>query len=117
MKLSVSTIVTVIALLLSKIKGSAIIYIPSTEPANTPCPSSQNVCFTLNEWIKSHTHPFANGTTVMLLSGIHFINSTLDSLLIKKVCHILFTGHPHEQTTVECSYKSRLVLVFMMQRR
>ena len=43
----------------------------------------------------------------MLLSGIHFINSTLDSLLIKHVSHIVFTGHPHEQTTVECNYKSR----------
>ena len=107
MKWSVNTIVTVIALLSSNIKGFAIIYIPPTEPANTPCPSSQNVCFTLNEWIESRTHLFTNGTTVMLLSGIHFINSTLDSLLIKHVSHIVFTGHPHEQTTVECNYKSR----------
>ena len=84
----------------------AITYVRPTEPIDTPCPSSQDACFTLTEWIESGTHPFTNGTTVSLLSGLHFVNSTVNTLLIKHVSFIVFTGQPHEQTTVECNYKS-----------
>ena len=89
-------------------------YVLPTEPPDTPCPSVQNVCFTLNEWIESDTvtHPFVNGTTVSLLSGIHFINSTVETLLIKHVSSIVFSGQPHGQTTIECHYKSRFGFKF-----
>lgn len=92
------------ALLVYKaISTSAITYVVPTKPL-TSCPSLQDDCFTLNEWIESGTHPFTNGTTVSLLGGIHFINSTLDSLLIQCVSSIVFTGDPQQQTTVECNY-------------
>ena len=87
-------------------QGVAVIYILPTEPANTPCPSNQNTCFTLNEWIENGTHPFTNGTTVSLLSGIHFINSTVNFLLIENVSSIIFSGQFHRETTVECNYRS-----------
>ena len=80
----------------------AITYVVPTEPCNSSCPSPKNACFTLNEWIENGTHPFTNGTTIMLLSVIHIINSTLK--LIQQVSSIVFAGHPHEQTTVECNY-------------
>jgi hypothetical protein len=91
-------------LLYKAISALAITYVVPTKPLNSPCPSLQGDCFTLNEWIESGTHPFTNGTTVSLLSGIHFINSTLDFLLVQHVSSVIFTGHSREQTTVECNY-------------
>ena len=99
MKCSVSGIEFISVLLLYKAilyYVLAITYVVPTKPLNSPCPSPHNGYFTLNEWIESGTHPFTNGTTVSLLSGIHFVNSTLDSLLIQHVSSIVFTGHPHE---------------------
>ena len=74
-----------------------------TKPLNSPCPSAQDGCFTLNEKIESGNDLFINGTTVMLLCGTHFINSTINSLLIQHVSSIVFAGHPYEQTTIECN--------------
>ena len=112
LKYSVSFIVT--ALLLFRIFGitCTVIYILPTEPIDTPCPSGQNTCFTLNKWIESSTHPFTNGMTVMLLGGIHFINSTLNFLLIENVASISFSGQLNRDTTVECNYRSRFGFKF-----
>ena len=82
----------------------AITYVVPTEPFNSHCPSLQGDCFTLNEWIESGTL-FTNGSTVSLLSGIHSINSSLNFLLVQHVSSVIFTGHPHEQTIVECNYR------------
>lgn len=114
MKYSVSILC---ALLLFKIilhHGIAVIfiYIPCTEPVNTPCLSDQNNCFTLNEWIESGTLLFTNGTIVSLQSGIHFINSTSNFLFIEYVSSIILIGHPYEQTTVECNYRSKFGFKF-----
>ena len=38
-------------------------------------------CRTLNEWIENGTSPFTNDTTVVLLPGLHLINSTRDRLV------------------------------------
>ena len=35
------------------ILAMAITYVVPTEPFNSPCPSLQGDCFTLNEWIES----------------------------------------------------------------
>ena len=92
-------------LLYNATSALAITYVVPTEPFNSSCPSRQGDCFTLNEWIESGTHLFINGSTVSLLSGIHSINSSLDFLLVQHVSSVIFTGHPHEQTTVECNYR------------
>ena len=42
----------------------------------------------------------------MLLGGIHFINSTLNFLLIENVASISFSGQLNRDTTVECNYRS-----------
>ena len=81
----------------------AITYVVPTEPHNSSCPSPRDGCLTLNEWIENGTHPFTNGTTVILLSGTHVITSTLE---IQTVSSIAFAGNPHDHTTVECNYNS-----------
>ena len=106
MKWSVSTIVTLIVLLLSKTKGYT--FRPKSYAVNTPCPSGQNTCFTLNEWIKSGNHTYTNGTTVMLLSGIHFINSTLD-FFVDPMCISVIPISKLNTTT-----NQDLFVVFMM---
>ena len=83
--------------------GIAIIYIPPTEPVNTSCPSSQKICFTLNEWIERGTHSFTSGATVILLSGVHFINSTVNSLSIENVSSVTFSGQLYGKTIIECN--------------
>ena len=37
--------------------------------------------WTLNEWIENGTNPLTNDTTVVLLPGLHFINSTKGRLI------------------------------------
>ena len=67
------------------------------------CPSNikHEDCHTLSEWIKSGHNPFTNDTTVTLLAGVHFINSTKDSLDIKNVHSLIITGE-QEEATLNC---------------
>ena len=48
----------------------------------------------------------------MLLGGIHFINSTLNFMLIKYVSSIAFNGQLNREKTVECNYMSRFGFKF-----
>ena len=59
-------------------------------------------CHTLTEWIENGTSPFTNDTTVVLLPGLHLINSTMCArgLLIENISSLVLTGRV--ETTVEC---------------
>ena len=65
---------------------------------------SSNCCdyHTLSEWIENGTSPFTNDTTVVLLPGLHLINSTMCArgLLIENISSLILTGQG--ETTVEC---------------
>ena len=73
------------------------LYIKPTNLVGFKC----NECHTLNEWIKNGSSPFTNDTTVILLAGVHFINSTKDSLDIEDVHSLVITGE-QDQTTLYC---------------
>ena len=57
---------------------------------NVSCP--QNHCLTLNELIESNSSFFTNETTIVLLPGVHVINTTQPGLFIKDTGSIVFTG-------------------------
>ena len=63
-------------------------------------------CHTLGEWIENGTSPFTKlndmYTTVVLLSGLHLINSTICArgLLIENISSLILTGRG--EVTVEC---------------
>ena len=59
-------------------------------------------CHTLSEWIENGTSPFTNDKTVVLLPGLHLINSTMCAcgLLIENISSLILTGR--RNTTVEC---------------
>ena len=46
---------------------------------------------TLNEWIENGTSPFTNDTTVVLLPGLHLINSTRDRLITENKNYEFFS--------------------------
>ena len=62
-------------------------------------------CRTLDEWISvngsSKVSPFTSNTTVILLAGVHLINSTKSQLLIEYVHSLVLTGN-NINTTVTC---------------
>ena len=64
-------------------------------------------CRTLDEWISlgvdgsSKLNPFTSNTTVILLAGVHLINSTKNQLLIEDVHSLVLTGDK-SNTTVTC---------------
>ena len=77
-------------------------YVKPTDPLNVDCPN-ESYCYTLSEWIESGSSPFTNNTTVMLLAGVHLINSTNNSLLIENVHSLNFTGdHVRERVKLSC---------------
>ena len=67
-------------------------------------------CRTLDEWISlgvdgsSKLNPFTSNTTVILLAGVHLINSTENQLLIEGVHSLVLTGDKSNTsiTTVTC---------------
>ena len=72
----------------------------------------KKICFTLNEWIERGTHSITSGTAVILLSGVHFINSTVSSLSIKNISSVTFSGQLHGKTIIECNNGSRFGFKF-----
>ena len=72
--------------------GSSLLHILPTDHLanNVSCP--QNYCCTLNEWIESNSNLFTNETTVVLLPGVHVINTTQTGLFIEDTKSIVFTG-------------------------
>ena len=88
-------------------EASKVVCVRPTIPSNIrcDCPTSiENDCYTLNEWIDSGISPFSgNFTTVtmMLLAGVHLVNSTKDRFLIENVLSVELTGE-HETTNVLC---------------
>ena len=68
---------------------SSRLYIQPTDHS-VSCP--QNDCCTLNEWIESDLRLFTNEITIVLLSGVHVINTTQPGLLTEDTDSIIFTG-------------------------
>ena len=65
----------------------------------------QTDCRTLDEWIRlDKLSPFTSNTTVILLAGVHVINSTKNQLLIEGVHSLVLTGDKSNTsiTTVTC---------------
>ena len=70
----------------------------------------QTDCHTLDEWIrmdrfsKLQLNPFTSNTTVILLAGVHLINSTKNHLVIIDVHSLVLTGDKSNTsiTTVTC---------------
>ena len=68
----------------------------------------QTDCHTLNEWIRfdrsSKLNPFTSNTSMVLLAGIHLINSTKSQLLIENAHSLVMTGEKRNTsiTTVTC---------------
>ena len=60
-------------------------------------------CHTLSEWIKSGTSPFTSDTTVVLLPGLHLINTTINWYLIKNINSLVLTGQG--EATIECLHQ------------
>ena len=87
----------------ASLNDSEIICVRPTDPPNVHCACSppENDCYTLSEWIESGSNPFTNDTTVMLMAGIHLINSTKDRLVIENVQSLQFIAMERE-TTVSC---------------
>ena len=85
---------------------------PTDQPHNQcDCHSQlQTDCHTLDEWIRiidrsSKLNPFTSNTTVILLAGVHLINSTKSQLLIEGVHSLVLTGDKSNTsiiTTVTC---------------
>ena len=67
---------------------------------------SETDCHTLDECIKlDKLSPFTSNTTVILLAGVHLINSTKSQLLIEDVHSLVLTGDTSNTsiiTTVTC---------------
>ena len=78
------------------------VYIRPTGSSSNSCPRFQSDCHTLNEWIESDSNLFKNDTKIMLLPGIHMINSTQEYLFTKNVHSVVFTGVSGNLTTVWC---------------
>ena len=69
--------------------------------ANCNC-SMKNVCHTLSEWIDSGKNPFTNHTKVLLLAGVHLINSTIGKSLVKDLHSLAIIGEQSE-TIILCN--------------
>lgn len=69
--------------------------------AHYDCPM-QNGCHTFSEWIDSGGNPFTNDTKVLLLAGIHRINSTSENFLTENVHSLTIIGEKFRETTVLC---------------
>ena len=89
-----------------EINSKTICVKPTDQPHNQcDCHSQlQTDCRTLDEWIKvngsSKVSPFTSNTTVILLAGVHLINSTLQ---IEDVHSLVLTGDKSNTTiTVTC---------------
>lgn len=57
-------------------------YVIPNNTATHGCPGEYKYQ-TLNQWINSNASLFTNGTRVMLLNGVHHINSTKSSLVMR----------------------------------
>ena len=78
------------------------VYIKPMSQPSVDC-SHQRYCFTLDEWMENGTSLFTNDSSVILLSGLHLINSTTGTLSVKTIYSFTFTGdHEQEGTTLSC---------------
>ena len=98
----------VIPLIVSSIHGTGVIHgkticVRPTDPPHTHCDCpSQTDCRTLNEWISVDSNPFTNNTTVVLLEGVHLINSTMNESSIVNVHSLVLVGKKNKGATVTC---------------
>ena len=74
---------------------------PTQGPPSVACPT-ENDCYTLSEWVENSGSSFANGTTVKLLPGVHFVNTTKNRLPIENVNSLVITGI-HGTVIVSCA--------------
>ena len=67
-------------------------------------------CQTLSGWINNDSSSFVNDTAVILLPGVHLIDSTKHTLQIKDVHSISLCGHPREtlSATISCIHNFRI---------
>ena len=90
---------------------------PTDQPHNHYCDchlQTETDCHTLDEWISlgvdrsSKLNPFTSNTTVILLAGVHLINSTKSKLLIEGVHSLVLTGDKSNTSiTCNCDLHSR----------
>ena len=95
--------VTVIYFLIGAVCAENITCMLPTDPPDASCPSAHEDCHTLNEWIENGTSHFTSNTTVVLLPGLHLINSTKDKLQMSNLHSVHITGQRGE-TVVTCLY-------------
>ena len=87
-------IILVVSVCSSYAESSQLYVLPTDYLSNNvSCP--QNDCHTLNEWIESDlmNEFFTNGNnTIMLLPGVHVINTTREGLFIDDIDSFIFTS-------------------------
>ena len=62
----------------------------------------QKGCHTLSEWINSGGTPFSNDTKVLLLAGVHLINSLIKGKILIKNLHSLVVLGEQSEATIFC---------------
>lgn len=93
----------------TKITSKTFCVKPTDQPHSCDCHlQTDHDCHTLNEWIRRDrsrkSSPFTSNTTVVLLAGVHLVNSTMSQLLIENVHSLLLMGDNSNTstTTVTC---------------
>ena len=82
-----------------------------TDPPHThyDC-TSQTDCLTLNDWIRIGGSLFTNNNTMVLLDGVHFINSTKNDLVIRDIDSVILTSRKNN-ATVTCAQEFRFKFI------
>ena len=87
---------------IAKVTSKTICVRPTDPPQiRCDCPSQAD-CHTLNEWIRAGSNPFMSDTSVVLLAGVHLINSTRNRILMEYVHSMALTHKNGNGATVTC---------------
>ena len=71
-------------------------------PTFPPNDTSQIDCYyTLNEWIDSGISSLSNETMIVLLPGVHFVNTTKERLVIEDINKLTIIGY-EDSTIISC---------------